>query len=180
MDNFSNGTENERPNSGKLWNKDLWSYILYYRLLSYTMFTLCPQAVWRKALSFVDVDPFCPRQAPTTAPLVCGTSSGTTSAKTCPKWRCLCNLMSRWTLYRDCVRSWSTASCWTGLLTRRILLSVWWDGKSAYVWVHWLCQKEPLLVKLDCHHKFKKALNFCRYLWQETRRSSYSLSLRCL
>ena len=166
MDNFCNETECERPNSGKIldipWTLDttqIFPLLHSPHGVLWPLNTICFQALWKKALSFISVDPACPRPAPTTAPSACGTSSGTTSAKTCPKWRCLSSWMSRWAPCRDCVRSWSTVSCWTGLLTHRTLLNVWWDGKHTV----FLCEcvgRARLTCSLSAHNgpPFTKAV----------------------
>lgn len=85
------------------------------------------QAPWRRGLFFLSADPVFLHPALTTT-LACGTPSKTTLAKNSLKWRCLCNLTSRSTPCRGCVRSWSTASCWTRPLTHRTLSNVWWGG----------------------------------------------------
>lgn len=89
---------------------------------------MCFQAPWSRAPSCSSAGPACPRPAPTAAPSACGTSSGTTLARTSPKSPCPCSSTSRLTHCRGCVRSWSTASCSTGPPTRRTPLNAWWGG----------------------------------------------------
>lgn len=136
MDNFSNETESDRQNSGKLrQSTEGGRQSLSATFRAQGAFgvspDMCSQALLRRAPSLVSADPVCPRRAPTTAASACGTSSGTTSAKTSPKWRCPCSSTSRSTRCRGCVRSWSTASCSTGLPKRTTRLNVWWEGRFA-------------------------------------------------
>lgn len=71
------------------------------------------------------------RRVPTPATSTCGTSWGTTSAKTCLRCPCRWSWTSPSTLCSACVRSWSTASCWIRLPTQRTPLSAWWGWQQA-------------------------------------------------
>ena len=148
MENLSNETEMEQQNSSRNDITELFGFHIKthlnetpFRLCS----CLCSQAPLRRGLFNLSGDPFSLHPAQILAS-ACGTSSGTTLERTSPKWRCPCSWTSRSTRCRGCARSWSTASCWTRLPTRRTLSSVWWVASRSDGTVLVL---QPLFLQLD-------------------------------
>lgn len=109
---------------------------------------MCRQAPWSRAPSCSSVGPACPRSAPTAALSACGTSSGTTLARTSPKSPCLCSSTRRSTRCRGCAKSWSTASYSTGPPTHWTPLSAWWGrARGSFFFIFSCRQRGKLKLK---------------------------------